>query len=138
MPTYTSILSLQQAIEKGVTKAVDTTCKRLLGTLQQFIDEGYYGGYEPEYYKRTNQFYSSAISRMVGSLTGEILMDAGLMSYKPGWTGEAQIESANKGLHGGWDVGDDSHYWTSFIEFCDNNAENILKEELRKNGINVK
>lgn len=37
-------------------KAVENACNRLLGSLQQIIDEEFYDVFDPEYYHRTYQF----------------------------------------------------------------------------------
>ena len=56
------------------------------------------------------------------------------------WTGQQQLESANVGSHGGWTTGTSvqHRYWDKFIEYCENNAIVILKEELAKQGLKVK
>ena len=36
-------------------KAVENACNRLLGRLQQIIDEEFYDVFDPEYYHRTYQ-----------------------------------------------------------------------------------
>ena len=65
-------------------------------------------------------------------------MDAGRMNYlEPHWTGELQLEAANNSIHGGF-ITTQGRYWDSFMEYCNANALNILKQELRKQGVNVR
>ena len=91
----------------------------------------------------TYGFVMSAIlavttKEMMTDLCGRVFMDAGRMNYlEPHWTGEVQLEAANNSVHGGVFVGE-GRYWDSFIEYCNANALNILKQELRKQGLNVR
>jgi len=133
--TFTSMVEFQDMMNKGITIAVETTCNRLLGTLQQLIDSEYYDIFEPNKYKRSYQFYRSAISRMLNKSAGEILMDADSMNYGEYWDGETQLYMADQGFHGSVDDFADGHFWKAFIEFCDKNAMKILREELANQGI---
>lgn len=54
------------------------------------------------------------------------------------WTGKDQAYMADAGFHGNSLIYRDGHFWSDFQEFCENNAINILKEELEKQGIQVK
>lgn len=131
---------LKQKINTACGKAVETACNRLLGSLQQIIDEEFYDVFEPAYYKRTYQFWESAVTKMLTQNCGQIFMDKDAMDYNSFWTGEKQLHEAAIGSHGGWvtDETKEHRFWDVFIEFCQNNAANILKEELRKQHINVK
>ena len=66
-------------------------------------------------------------------------MDKSAMNYNNFWTGEKQIFAASTGSHGGWvtDETKEHRFWEVFIEFCKHHAIDILKEELRKQGLNV-
>ena len=136
---YNSAASLQKAIESKCNKAVEITCNRLLGELQQLIDSEYYGKFDPEMYKRSYQFYESAMIKMLSTTCGEILMNPSAIHYDRNWDGLTQISAANEGVHGGYTTAESlsGHYWDSFIEYCSANAIPILKEELRAQGLPI-
>ena len=138
--TFSTVIELQRHMESACRKAVKNACDRLLGKLQEIIDEEYYDVFDPERYKRTYQFWESATSEMLSNTCGQVFMNPNAMHYKPGWSGEAQIDSAAKGLHGGWDYEgvSDHKYWEVFMDYCERNAVKILKEELKAQGIPVK
>lgn len=140
MAQYKTYSALVTAMNKSINIAVENACNRLLGTLQQLIDTEYYDQFEPDYYRRTFQFWESATTKMLSQNCGEIFMDASRMNYNNFWTGEMQLEAAAIGSHGGWvtDETQKHRFWDAFIQYCEQNATNILKEELRKQGINVK
>ena len=136
--TFTSIVELQGAMEQCCTVAIQNACEILLAELQRLIRSEFYDQYTPSQYDRTDQFFNSAVKEMVTDLCGRVFMDAGRMNYlEPHWTGETQLESANRGLHGGY-IKREGRYWDSFMEYCNANALNILKQELRKQGLNVR
>ena len=136
--TFTSIVELQGAMEQCCTIAIQNACEILLAELQRLIRSEFYAQYIPKMYNRTYQFLESATKEMVTDLCGRVFMDAGRMNYlEPHWTGEVQLEAANNSVHGGIPV-NGGRYWDSFMEYCNANALNILKQELRKQGLNVR
>ena len=136
--TFTSIVELQGAMEQCCTVAIQNACEILLTELQRLIRSEFYDQYTPSQYDRTDQFFNSAVKEMVTDLCGRVFMDAGRMNYlEPHWTGETQLEAANRGLHGGY-IKREGAYWDSFMEYCNANALSILKQELRKQGLNVR
>ena len=136
--TFTSMVELQGAMQQCCTVAIQNACEILLAELQRLIRSEFYDQYTPTMYNRTYQFLESATKEMVTDLCGRVFMDAGRMNYlEPHWTGEVQLEAANRGLHGGY-IKREGRYWDSFMEYCNANALNILKQELRKQGLNVK
>lgn len=139
MPTFSTVVEIEKYMEKACSVAVENACNRLLGTLQQIIDEEYYDVYEPDIYNRTYAFWHSAMTEMLDYSCGRIFMNPDSMDYKEGWSGEAQIRTAAEGLHGGLDVGTNDHrYWDKFLEYCNENAVDILRQELQKQGIVAK
>ena len=136
--TFTSIVELQGAMEQCCTVAIQNACEILLAELQRLIRSEFYDQYTPTMYNRTYQFLESATKEMVTDLCGRVFMDAGRMNYlEPHWTGETQLEAANRGSHGNF-ITTEGRYWDSFMEYCNANALNILKQELRKQGLNVR
>lgn len=137
---YKSYTALVSAMSKNINIAVENACNRLLGTLQELIDTEYYDVFEPDYYRRTYQFWQSATIKMLTQTSGQVFMDADAMNYNSFWTGEKQLHAASIGSHGGiiTDETNEHRFWESFIEYCENNAVKILKEELQKQGIKFK
>lgn len=136
--TFTTAVQLQNYLESVCEKAVETACNRLLGTLQELIDTEYYDQFEPDYYKRTYQFWQSATVKMLNHNCGEIFMDKNAMNYGDYWNGECQLQFASRGYHGTTEIQTEGRFWQSFIGYCEENAVKILKEELRNQGLNVK
>ena len=137
---FKTVVELQKHMETACRKAIENACNRLLGRLQEIIDEEYYDVFDPERYKRTYQFWKSATTKMLSNTAGQVFMNPSAMHYKAGWSGKAQIESAAKGLHGGWNYEgvSDHKYWEVFMDYCEQNAVKILKEELKAQGVPVK
>ena len=135
---FTTMVSLEKYIESACEKAVENACNRLLGTLQELIDTEYYDQFEPDYYKRTYQFWKSATTKMLTKNCGEIFMDEDAMDYGSYWDGECQLQFASRGYHGTTAIQTEGRFWDSFIDFCEKNASKILKEELVKQGLTIK
>lgn len=139
--TFTTIIGLKNYLEKSACeKAVKNACNRLLGILQNLIDTEFYDIFEPDFYKRTYQFWKSATTKMLNKNCGEIFMDKSKMNYNSFWTAEKQLQAANIGSHGGWvtDETKEHRFWVAFEDYCNKHAIDILKEELRKQGFDVK
>ena len=138
MAQYKTYSALVSAMNKNINIAVENACNRLLGTLQQLIDTEYYDQFEPDYYKRTYQFWRSATTKMLTQNCGEIFMDEDAMNYGTYWDGELQLQFASRGYHGATAIQTEGRFWQTFLDFCEQNAVKILKEELIKQGIQVK
>lgn len=140
MAKYKTYSALVSAMNKNINIAVENACNRLLGALQEIIDKEFYDVFEPDYYNRTYQFWQSATTRMLSQNCGEIFMDKSVMNYNSFWNGEKQLQAASIGSHGGLvtDETKEHRFWEVFEEYCEQNAINILKEELRKQHINLK
>lgn len=135
---FKTVVELENYLESACEKAVENACNRLLGTLQQLIDTEYYDQFEPDFYKRTYQFWRSATTRMLNKTCGEIFMDESAMNYGSYWDGECQVQFASRGYHGSTEFQTEGRFWDSFIKYCEDNVSTILKEELRKQGLNVR
>ena len=135
-----NISDLQTILEPFIEKAIENACNRLLGTLQEIIDTEFYDVFNPDYYIRTYQFWKSATTKMLNKTCGQVFMDVSAMDYGEFWSGEIQLQAANIGSHGGWitDSTGEHRFWDSFIKYCNNNCVQILKEELKKQGIPIK
>lgn len=140
MAKYKTYSALVNAMNKNVNIAVKNACYRILGSLQEIIDSEFYDVFEPDFYKRTYQFWKSATTKMINQNCGQVFMDKSAMNYNSFWTGEKQLLAASIGSHGGWVTEETKQhrFWDVFIDFCENNAVNILREELSKQGIKTK
>ena len=138
MAQYKTYSALVSAMNKNINIAVENACNRLLGTLQQLIDTEYYDQFEPDFYIRSYQFWRSATTKMLTQNCGEIFMDEDAMNYGTYWDGELQLQFASRGYHGTTAIQTEGRFWQTFVDFCEQNAVKILKEELRKQGIQVK
>lgn len=145
---FKTVTEMQKFLDVACNKAVENSCNRLLGKLQEFIMSEYYDEsvYEPTgKYQRTFQFYESAMTEMLSKTCGQIFMNPDKMNYPFSgrgwsWDGATQIYEANQGSHGGWftDESRKHRYWDSFEEYCEKNALKILKQELKSQGLEIK
>lgn len=145
-----NINDLKKHVDAACNKAVENAAKILLEKLQEYINKDYYDLYQPTYYSRTMKFYESAVANMIGKSTATIGIDELYMSYQyPAkytyldgtsghWTGEDQVYMADAGYHGNFNIYRDGHFWKDFEKFANENAIDILKTELHKQGLNVK
>lgn len=119
---------LKKQVDVVSNKAVENACNRLLGSLQQIIDEEFYDVFDPEYYHRTYQFWRSATTKMLTQTCGQVFMNKYAMNYNSFWTGEKQLHAAAIGSHGGWitDETKEHRFWEVFIDYCESNCINIL------------
>ena len=138
MAQYKTYSALVSAMNKNINIAVENACNRLLGTLQELIDTEYYDQFEPDFYIRSYQFWRSATTKMLTQNCGEIFMDEDAMNYGTYWDGELQLQFASRGYHGTTAIQTEGRFWQTFLDFCEQNAVKILKEELIKQGIKVK
>lgn len=133
---FRSIAEIERYVKVACGKAIKSTCNRLLEQLQIIIRTEYYNQYTPQQYKRTDDFFKSAVTEMLEENCGRIFMDKDAMNYKE-WTGELQLEYASKGYHGSTEIQTEGRFWETFSEFCENNVYQILREELIKQGVPI-
>lgn len=150
-----NITQIVTEMNKAVTIAVKNASNRLLIKLQEYINEDFYNLYQPLYYDRTMSFYNSAVAKMLSGNSASIGIDDDYFNfeYKKSytsqsanitksdnvhWTGEDQINMAEAGFHGNVGIYRDGHFFSDFLDYCDKNALNILREELIKQGITLK
>jgi hypothetical protein len=133
---FRTIAEIEKYTQVACNEAVKNTCDRLLKQLKIIIRTEYYNQYDPKKYVRTDQFFNSAITKMLTDNCGVILMDESSMNYR-GWAGELQLEYASRGYHGSLDIQTEGRFWDEFSEFCENNVYQILREELIKQGVPI-
>jgi hypothetical protein len=149
--TFDNEEQLKKFILKKCEKAVDGAKRRVhaefAGNLNQFYME-----YSPEYYIRTGELFNSLDStdatradngawaevyfNTPSYQNGDVLLQDGSFGYA-NWSGEKVLYVALKGVmpHGGWAGG--TEIWTDTMESLGerDGIKNILKEELKKQGL---
>ena len=125
---------LEKALLPTLTGMVDAMAERVYGTLNYFLQE-YYNSYTPVSYRRQYDFLRSAVKvepKVVrGKVIASVYIDYESMDNYYNATGLQVVESANKGLHGGLDVGDNTpHVWDDTMDETVNNGE-LLKEAIK-------
>lgn len=133
-------VELKNYMQTLCDKAIENACNRLLGALQQIIDDEFYDTFTPSFYIRSYQFWRSATAKMFNQNLGSVYMDETAMNYNSFWTGEKQLLAASIGSHGGWvtDETKEHRFWEVFERYCEKNAVSILKDELKKVGLSIK
>ena len=134
---FTTIVELQNYMESSCEKAIQNVAKVVRDKLEQFIRKDFYEMCKPLFYDRTYMFMKSPKYNMLNKNSAEVFIDTDVMHYL-GISGEDVAQLASYGFHGIIDIFRPGFYWTDFIEWCDNNVPTLMKEELQKQGIQVK
>lgn len=135
---------LEKVLMPDLVKMVDVMATRVYETLNYFLQE-YYNSYNPVSYRRQYDFLRSAVKvepKVIrNKVVASVYIDYESMDDYYNATGLQVTEWANKGLHGGLDVGNDTPYvWDDTIDKTVNNGE-LLKaaiQYLKSKGVNVK
>lgn len=136
----TSYFQLEKELNRRINIAVENVAKIVCDKLREYIDEQYYQdpGFYPNVYQRTFQFLNSATYKMLGSNSAEIGVDSDSMHYKTGFPGRTVVELASKSMHGAERYQTNATpFWDVFEEWCNDNIIDLLKQELRNQGLNV-
>lgn len=133
---FTSYSALQKEINRRAGIAVQNTAVKVVEYLRQYVKEDYYDVYDPQEYVRTYQFMNSPMYEMLEQNVAKIFINTGNMHYKE-VSGDWVARMASLGLHGG-SIFVEGYFWKDFIEWAEENVPRLLKEELRKQGLNVK
>lgn len=128
---------MQNGIEDACEKAIQETAKIVRDKLEEFILEDFYRMYRPLFYTRTYSFLKSPKYNMLNKNSAEVFIDTDVMHYL-GISGDEVAELASYGFHGSIDIFRPGFYWTDFIKYCDENVPNLLKQNLRKQGLKIK
>lgn len=135
---------LQAALMPEIKNMMGVLTDRVYETLNHFLQE-YYDSYEPKSYQRRYDFLCSAVKvepKIVGNrVIASVYIDIYAMDDYYNATGKQVATWANKGLHGGQDLGNNTpHVWNDMMDETVNNGE-LLKlavEYLREKGILVR
>jgi hypothetical protein len=135
---FTSSVTMERFLNVQIATALKSTSGILCEKLKEFIQEDYYNLFKPDFYTRTYQFLDSAKNELLSGNTAKIYMDETAMDYGNYWDGETQLYMADAGLHGNANIFREGYFWKDFINYCNENVDIILRQELKKVGINVK
>lgn len=136
-----SIDDLKEHIDAACNRAVETTSITVMDRLHDCIDEQYYKDPEfyPNVYKRTNEFFNHVAYDMLSSNTAQIYVDIEGIRYKNNFSPWQVVKWALESKHGAdYYQTNTKDFWTAFIEWCNDNLMELLKKNLRKQGLNVK
>ena len=135
---------LEKALQPTLLKMVDVMATRVYETLNYFLQEYYYS-YTPGDYRRQYDFLRSAVKvepKIVrNKAVASVYIDYNSLDNYYNATGLQVTEWANRGLHGGLDVGNNTPYvWDDTMDATVNNGE-LLKaaiQYLKSKGFSVR
>jgi len=147
MADYNNFIQLQFALNNQIALALDNTMGRLLTELQNIIEDVVYGWESPSAnpwsVNRTGQFLDSwqkEYPTLIGNImTGEINQAMEIM--KQFAIGSVQVHGDRENLADIIETGDgytfgecdeSRDFWNPFIQYVDENLENIFFEECIK------
>ena len=136
--TYTAVVN---ELNKRITIAVENVAKIVCDKLKDCIDEQYYKdpGFYPNVYQRTETFLNSAVYDMLSGNSARVGIDTSSMHYKNGFSARQVVEYAKESMHGSPLYQTDTEdFWSVFIEWADKNIQLLLKDELKRQHLNVK
>lgn len=152
---FKSAKELENYILSHSEVAIKAAQEKVYGIINKFLEQ-YYNEYEPSLYERTGQLLRSLVKsdvRQNGSgLIAEVYFDLNLLDYSiktlkgigtwdnKGWSEEVTLQTAMIGEnpHGGWPTNNKTQIWTESMKVLNQDAIEILKQELVNAGIPVR
>lgn len=134
-------VELQKYLQVLCDKAVKDTAEEAKKQLTKCIDEQYYNdpGFYPNVYERTEAFLNSAACQLISNGKAEIYIDGDGMHYRNGFNSWQVIEWASESKHGAdYYQTSTEDFWSTYIDWCNENLIGLLKMNLQKVGLNVK
>lgn len=135
---------LAKALQPVMLGMVDELAERVYQTLNYFLQE-YYNSYNPKSYRRQFDFLRSAVKvkpKVTGNkIVASVYIDTDYMDNYYNATGEQVASWANRGLHGGLDVGNNTpHVWDDTMRTTVENGKllKLAMEYLKKKGFSVR
>lgn len=135
---------LAKALQPVMLGMVDELAERVYQTLNYFLQE-YYNSYNPKSYRRQFDFLRSAVKvkpKVTGNkIVASVYIDTDYMDNYYNATGEQVASWANRGLHGGLDVGNNTpHVWDDTMKTTVENGEllKLAMDYLKKKGFSVR
>lgn len=135
-----NINDLKKQIDIACGRAVKETAITVMDKLHDCIDEQYYKDPEfyPNVYDRTYKFINHVAYDMLTSNSAQIYVDIEGMHYKNNFSPWQVVNWASESKHGAeyYQTGIED-FWTTFIEWCSENLMDLLKKNLRKQGLKI-
>lgn len=134
-------VELKNYLQVLCDKAIKATIEEAEKQLTKCIDEQYYSdpGFYPNVYNRTETFLTSAASQLLSNNAAEIFIDGNGMHYRNNFDPWQVIEWASESKHGAdYYQTTTTDFWSTYIEWCNENLINLLKSNLKKVGLSVK
>ena len=133
-------VEFQKHIESICEKAIEETAMTAKEKLFESIESQYYNDSEfyPNLYERTYEFLNSATYHLLSSDKAEIYIDIDGMHYGNNFSPWQVVSWASESKHGADYLQTNTpDLWTIFIEWCNSNLIKLLKENLKKYGLNI-
>ncbi len=131
----------KKQIQDACNKAVESTAITLIGKLQDCIDKQYYKdpGFYPNVYERTETFLKHVAYSMLSSNQAQIYVDIEGMHYKNNFSPWQVVKWASESKHGAdYYQTNSKDFWTVFIDWCNDYLIDLLKKNLRQQGLNIR
>lgn len=131
----------KKQIQDACNKAVESTAITLVGKLQDCIDKQYYKdpGFYPNVYERTETFLKHVAYSMLSSNQAQIYVDIEGMHYKNNFSPWQVVKWASESKHGAdYYQTNSKDFWTVFIDWCNDYLIDLLKKNLRQQGLNIR
>ena len=137
----TNMNDFKKQIQDACNKAVESTAITLIGKLQDCIDKQYYKdpGFYPNVYERTETFLKHVAYSMLSSNQAQIYVDIEGMHYKNNFSPWQVVKWASESKHGAdYYQTNSKDFWTVFIDWCNDYLIDLLKKNLRQQGLNIR
>ena len=131
----------KKQIQDACNKAVESTAITLIGKLQDCIDKQYYKdpGFYPNVYERTETFLKHVAYSMLSSNQAQIYVYIEGMHYKNNFSPWQVVKWASESKHGAdYYQTNSKDFWTVFIDWCNDYLIDLLKKNLRQQGLNIR
>lgn len=134
---------LQEALMPTMEKMTDLITERVYETLNYFLKK-YYDSYNPKSYRRQYDFLRSAVKvepKIKGNkVTASVYIDTESMDSYYNATGVQVARSANQGLHGGMECGNNTpHVWDETMDIVeDGELLRLAADYLKSRGFSVR
>ena len=131
-----SIDEICDDMEKDFEKVLEKVAVIVCDKLKEYIKVDFYKKYKPKIYQRTESFLRSPKWKLNNSTEAEVFIDTDIMHYLA-ISAEDMLDLAEQGFHGSKDIFREGFFWSDFLEWCDENVENLLLSELKKLGYEI-
>lgn len=138
---FSSPVDLKNYLQALCDQAIEKTAEEAKSQLTKCIQEQYYDDPEfyPNVYRRTETFLTHAACQLLSNNTAEIYIDVDGMHYKNNFDPMQIVTWASNSQHGAdYYQTTTPDFWSTYIEWCNDNLIDLLKQNLRKVGLSVK